>query len=208
MPCFDMRFVAGLTLAVFATVPAVDAAPGRVDANKRSVRVSTEETAVLPENKPIEQNEVVAEKRFDTQVKPKEQAIVGERRSSVTTENSREKELFVTPEQKHYDVIDRKQSPWAGKQSRYSTSEDAYRSKVATRFQDKIGDAQPFNGDMKPVTTKRTTFDRVNRFAFRRNGDRPVTATSAGSEQLPADISFSSNPAVSVKTEEGGTSSR
>lgn len=208
MPCFDMRFVTGLTLAVFATVPAVYAAPGRVDANKRAIRVTTEDKAVLPENKAIEQNEVVAEKRFDTQVNPKEQAIVGERRSTVTTENSREKELFVTPEQKHYDVIDRKESPWAGKQSRYSTSEDAYRSKVATRFQDKIGDAQPFNGDMKPVTTKRTTFDRVNRFAFRRNGDRPVTATPAGSEQLPADISFSSNPAVSVKTEEGGTSSR
>jgi hypothetical protein len=200
-----MRLVVGLTLAVFVTVPALDAAPGRVDASKRAVQVSTEDQAVLPENKPIEQNEVVSEKRFRTQVKPKEQAIVGERRSSVTTENSREKERFVTPEQKHYDVIDRKDSPWAGKQSRFSTSEDAYRSKVATRFQDKIGDAQSFNGDMKPVITKRTTFDRVNRFAFRRNGDRPVTATSAGSDQMPSDISFSSNPAVSVKTEEGGT---
>ncbi len=208
MPYFDMRLVAGLTLAVFATVPVLDAAPGRVDASKRAPRVSTEDKAVLPENKPIEQNEIVSEKRFGTEVMPKEQAIVGERRSTVTTENAREKELFATPEQKHYDVIDRKQSPWAGKQSRFSTSEDAYRSKVATRFQDKISDAQPFNGDMKPVTTKRATFDRVNRFAFRRNGDRPVTAAPAGSEQLPADISLSSNPAVSVKTEEASPSSR
>ena len=208
MPCFDMRFVAGLTLAVFATLTPTIAAPGRVDASKRAVGVSTEEKVVLPENKPIEENEVVSEKRFSTQVNPKEQAIVGERRSSVTTDNAREKELFATPEQKHYDVLDRKESPWAGKQSRFSTSEDAYRSKVATRFQDKITDAQPFNGDMKPVITKRTTFDRVNRFAFRRNGDSPVSATVAGSDQLPADISLSSNPAVSVKTEEAGTSSR
>lgn len=203
-----MRFVTGLTLAVFAIVSAADAAPKGVDANKRAERVSTDEKAVLPENKPIEKNEVVSEKRFSTQVNPKEKALVGEKRSAVTTENSREKELFVTPEQKHYEVIERKESPWAGKQSRFSTSENAYRSKVATRFQDKITDAQPFNRDMEPITTKRTTFDRVNRFAFRRNGDRPVTATAAGSEQTPTDISLSSKPEVSVKTEEAGPSSR
>lgn len=199
-----MNLVVGITLAALISAISVQAGPGRMDTSKRAVRVSTEDKAVLPENRPIEQNEIVSEKRFGTQVNPKQEALVGERRSTVSTENSREKELFVTPDQKHYDRIDRKQSAWDGKQSRYSTGEDAYRSKVAARFQDKIGEASPFAGDMTPVVSKRTSFDRVNRFAFRRNGDQAVTAISAGSEQEPNDISASSRPGGSAGVDDAG----
>ncbi len=189
-----MKIAVGLTLAALATLSTLHAAaPGRMDVSKRATRVSTEEKAVLPENKPIERNEVLMDKRFETETVERKEALVGERRSSITVEETREKQLFVTPEQKKYEVIERKESIWNGKESRYSTSEDAYRSKVAIRFQDKIGEASPVMKDVKPVVSQRTTFDKINRFAFRKNSDQTVRVSIAGSERAPIDASKASS---------------
>jgi hypothetical protein len=190
-----MKIAVGLTLAALATLVSVEAAPARIDAGKRATKVSTTERAILPENKPIERNEVLMDRRFQTGTYERKEALVGERRSAITVEEGREKKFFRTPERKEYDIIERKDSVLSGKESRFSTGEDGYRSKVAVRFQDKIGEAMPFAGDVRPVVSKRTTFDRVNRFAFRRNSDNGVTVTAAGSEQAPRDISNSSAPA-------------
>jgi hypothetical protein len=207
MPFYHMRLVTRPgrvclpALVAFAslllTAATLPAAPGRLNTSKRSDRVSTDQKAILPgENKTPERNEVLMDRRFRSGDEfKKESALVGERRSGITLEESRDKKLFPAPERKEYDVIERKDSPWAGKESRFSTSEDAYRSKVAVRFQDKIGDASPLGGGMTPVVSKRTTFDRVNRFAFRKNGDQAVTVTGAGSEREGRDISGSSAPA-------------
>jgi hypothetical protein len=124
----------------------------------------------------------------ETETVPHQEALVGERRSEIEVGETREKTRFSAPEQGKYDTkdqIERKDSPWAGKKSRYSTSEDAYRSKVATRFQDKIGDASPVSRKVTPVVEKRTTFDKINRFAFRKNADQAISVTRAGDE-LPA----------------------
>lgn len=187
-----MKIVVGLTLAALATFVSAEAAPGRMDVGKRASRVSTDEKAVLPDAKPIERNEVLMDRRFSTDTVERKDALVGERRSNVTVEESREKKFFRTPERKEYETIDRKDSAWSDKESRFSTAEDGYRSKTAVRFQDKIGEAMPFAGDVKPVVSKRTTFDRVNRFAFRRNSADGVSVTTAGSERDGRDISGAS----------------
>lgn len=189
-----MKFAVGLALAVLATLLPAQAAPGRIDASKRASRVSTEDKAVLPENKPIERNEVLMDKRFDTETVPRKEAVVGERRSDIAVGETREKERYPAPDPKKYDVIERKESTWSGKKSRYSTAEDAYRSKVAIRFQDKIGDVSPISRDVKPVVSQRTTFDKINRFAFRKNSDQAVSVTKAGSELPTRDASRSSSP--------------
>lgn len=198
-----MKIVVGLTLAVLATLVPAQAAPGRMDVSKRALRVSTDEKAVLPDAKPIERNEVLMDRRFSTGTVERKDALVGERRSNITVEESRDKKFFRTPERKEYETIDRKESTWSDKESRFSTAEDGYRSKTAIRFQDKIGEAMPFAGDVKPVVSKRTTFDRVNRFAFRRNSADGVSVTSAGSEQTGRDISGASaaGPAGSGSTD-------
>lgn len=191
-----LRRVCALVFAALATLASVHAAPGRMDAGKRATRLSTEQKAVLPENVPVERNEVLMDRRFQRggEMVEKESAIVGERRSDIAVEERREKQLFRTPERKEYDVVERKDSIWNGKESRFSTDEDAYRSKVATRFQEKISDVRPFNDNVKPVVSQRTTFDRINRFAFRKNGDQSVSVTTAGSEQSSRDISRASAP--------------
>jgi hypothetical protein len=187
-----MKSVVGLTLAALATVASAFAAPGRMDTSKRASQVSTQERAILPENKPIERNEVLMDRRFSTEVRDKKDALVGERRSSIAVEESRDKKFFSVPERKEPEQIERKDSRWSGKQSRYSTSEDTYNSKVALRFQEKIDDARPFV-DSKPSISKRTTFERINRFAFRRNNGDAVSVTTAGSELAPRDISEASS---------------
>lgn len=191
-----MKIPAGLLfLAVaIALVAPVSAAPGKLDTTKRS-RTSTEQKAVLPEQVPIQQNEVLQERRVEREVLPRRDALVGERRSSIAVEEGREKELFRTPDRPQYEQIERKDSPWAGKKSKFSTAEDAYRSRVATRFQDKIGDASPMYSDVKPVVEQRTTFSRINRFAFRKNGDQTIEATTAGSERPAQNLSEQSGTA-------------
>lgn len=197
IPVAGPRRVCALALAAFATFASVHAAPGRMDASKRATRLSPEEKAVLPENVPVERNEVLMDRRFQRggdETIEKKNAIVGERRSGIAVEESEEKQLYRTPERKEYDVVERKDSVWSGKESRFSTGEDAYRSKVATRFQEKISDVRPFNDNVKPVVSQRTTFDRINRFAFRKNGDQSVSVSTAGSEQGSRDISGASAP--------------
>jgi hypothetical protein len=192
MPLAYMKSVVGLTLAALATVASSLAAPGRMDTSKRASQVSTEEKAILPENRPIERNEVLMDRRFSTEVREKKAALVGERRSTIAVEERRDKKFFRVPERKEPEQIERKDSRWSGKQSRYSTSEDTYNSKVALRFQEKIDDARPFV-DAKPVISKRTTFERINRFAFRRNNGDAITVTTAGSEVASRDISEASS---------------
>lgn len=177
-----------------ALVAPLSAAPGKLDTTKRA-RTSTEQKAVLPEQVPMQKNDVLQERRVEREVMPRRDALVGERRSTITVEEEREKEMFRTPDRPQYEQIESKDSPWAGKQSRFSTAEDGYRSRVATRFQDKIGDASPINSKATPVIEQRTTFSRINRFAFRKNADQTIEATTAGSERPAQNLSEQSGTA-------------
>jgi hypothetical protein len=191
-----MKHAIWLILAVFATgeFPSVQAAPSRMDTTKKASNVSTEQKAVLPENTPIERNEVLMDKRVQTETLPRKEAVVGERRSNIEVTETRDKKTFATPDRKQYDAIERKDSPWSGKKSRYSTSDDAYRTQTATRFQDKISEASPVTRNVEPAVNKRTTFDRINRFVFQKNSDQTVSVTTAGSEKPAADASAASSP--------------
>ena len=190
-----VRFLlAAIATSASAAAWADTAAPGAMDTTKRDDRLSTEQKAVLPEAKPLQRNEVLLDKRVEPPVLTRKEAVVGDRRSSIEVGETREKKLFSTPGRKEYEVIDRKESPWSGKMSRYSTSEDAYRSRTAIRFQDKISDASPVSRNSQAVVEKRTTFDRINRFVFQKNSDQTVTVTTAGSQKAAADASRSSSP--------------
>ncbi len=190
-----MRIVVGLaTLALAMLVVPAHAAPRGLDASKRATRISTDEKAVLPGNRPLERNEVLMDRRVPTNTVERREALVGERRSGIEIEETREKRFFRTPERSQPEVLERQQSPWNGRESRFSTRDDAYRSRVATRFQDKIGAAHPITDNTQPAISKRTTFDRANRFAFRHNDARPPGVTAAGSEQPARDISNESSP--------------
>ncbi len=194
-----MKFSVGTTFTVIAVLAmsaawADTAAPGAMDPAKRDDRLSTEQKAVLPEAKPLQRNEVLLDKRVETPLITRKEASVGDRRSSIAVGETREKKLFSSPERKDTKVIDRKDSQWSGKMSRYSTADDAYRSRSALRFQDKISDASPVSRNVQPVVEKRTTFDRINRFVFQKNSDQSISVSIAGSEKAASDASRSSSP--------------
>lgn len=203
-----MKPLAGTVLAIaclgLAQWPnSAAAAPGRVDTTRRA-KVSTETKAKLPEQVPVQKNEVLQDRRFGTETLPKEEALVGERRSDIAVEERREKEL-IKPELREQPKVERKENPWSGKKSRFSTGEDAYRTQMAERFQDKINDAWQSPQATRKVVDQRTTFDRINRFAFRRNPDQGVTTTRAGSEQAPVDLTGRSSLSSGAGTTEGAT---
>ena len=178
-----------LAAAMCMTATFVYSAPGRMDPGKRA-RVSTETKAILPDAVEIKQNEVLQDRRFSTgDVRDKEEALVGERRSTIETRETREKKMAPTRDLVEPDQIPRKDSAWNGKKSKFSTSEDAFRSRTANRFQDKIGDASPFPAPNRSVTDQKTTFSKVNRFAFRKNGDQTITTSVAGREGATGDVS-------------------
>jgi hypothetical protein len=191
------RYLAAGLIA--ALTPAV-AAPGQLDTTKKADAVATDQKAALPDKLPANKNDVIMDRRFDTQTVPKKDALVGEKRSSIEIKETREKTM-VQPELKEYDKIDRKDSPWAGKTSRYSTKEDTFNTERTNRFQDKIHEASPVTNQVKPVVSQRTVFDRINRFAFRKNPESSVTLSTAGSEKAPTDASNRSslgNPAATA----------
>jgi hypothetical protein len=191
-----MKLTVGFMLAACAILvgSSASAAPSRMDTTKRANRVSTEQKAILPDLKSIERNEVLMDKPFATDTVTKNEAVIGDRRSAIAVTEERTKKNFVTPERKEFDLIQRKESPWSGKKSRYSTADDAYRTQTATRFQDKISDASPVTRNVQPAIDKRTTFDRINRFAFMKNSDQQVSVTTAGSEKPASDASRVSSP--------------
>lgn len=188
-----MKPTVGLCLAMLVSPAFLCAGPDKLDTARRAARVSTEQKATLPEAKAPERNEVLMSKPFQTSTVEKKEATLGQRQSPVTVGETKPKEL-ITPERKTYETLERKDSPWTGQESRYATSKDAYRTRVATRFQDKIGEASPFGKEAKPAIKQRTTFDRINRFVFRKNGDQSVSVTTAGSERPAGDASAQSSP--------------
>jgi hypothetical protein len=189
-----MKPAVGLTLAALALLaPAMAAPGGELDVGQRAEDVSTEEKALLPEKKIPERNEIVQDRRFDAEEVPKETAPLAERRAPFDVREAKEKKLFITPDRPAFEVIPREEHRWADKKAPFSTADDAYRSRVAIRFQDKIGEASPIVS--KPLVSKRTSFDKINRFVFRKNADQRVIATPAGDGGQTLDISTSSSAA-------------
>jgi hypothetical protein len=194
-----------LAAAMCMTATFVYSAPGRMDPGKLA-RVSTETKAILPDAVEIKQNEVLQDSRFSTgAVREKQEALVGERRSMIETKETRDKKMAPTRDLIEPDRIPRKDNAWNGKQSKFSTSEDSYRTGTATRFQEKIGDASPFPAPNRSVTDQRTTFSKVNRFAFRKNGDQTITTSVAGREGATSDISDRSSLSTGSSAAPGRT---
>ncbi|MFH1500278.1 MAG: hypothetical protein ABII82_20930, partial [Verrucomicrobiota bacterium] len=161
-PALAVVFSLGCVVPVLARDPAA-----RIDASKRS-RVSTEEQALDPEVRPMERADGVQDRRFDRgELLDQPDAPVGDRRADIDLQESREKTL-IEPELKTYERLDYDPSRYDGQRSdRFRTGDDIYRTSMAQRYQNSLGEAQ--DAAPKTVVKKRTTFDSVNRFIFRRN---------------------------------------
>ncbi len=172
--------VAILLLGCVAPALARDPA-GRIDATKRSA-ITTDDKALDAEVKPMERADGLQDRRFDRgELRDRPEAPEGERRANIDLKES-DKKTLITPDKKTYDTVEYDTSRYDGQRSdRFRTGDDTYRTSMAQRYQDSLGEAQ--DAGPKTVVKKRTTFDSVNRFLFRRNrpeGDE-IFSTAGGS---------------------------
>jgi hypothetical protein len=183
-------------------VHAAEAAPRRIDTGKRAAQFTprAEENTVTPEVQPTQRAEVVQEKRFDAgELRPRQEALIGERRAPIEVSERREKETFIAPAPPDYER--RPQSadnPWSRQNALISTADGYARTRTAERFQAKIDEARPVVKESRATISKPTTFDRINRFVFRKNSDQRPTVQRAGGEQAPIDIGGDASAAQSA----------
>jgi hypothetical protein len=194
-------------LAVMLLLSALEgqAAPRRVDPSRRAEAVdpaSADTRAVLPGPIAPERAAAVQESRFPTAPSRWQgrTAPANGRRAAVTLEETREKTL-IDSERIETTQRERETNRWSGQRARVSTQDDTFRTPATNRFQEKIGEAQAYpNAAITPAIQKRTSFDRVNRFVFRKNRDAAVTVTPAGQDASALPPSTSPSPSVSEAT--------
>jgi hypothetical protein len=194
-------------LAVGAGWADLAAAPRRIDHGKRSAAFSpkAEDNQIKPDTVPTERADVLQDKRFNSgDTLPRETALVGERRAPIELKESRDKEIFVTPDAPTYDRRPtEKNERLNGKMATISTTDTYERSRTAERFQEKIDAARPVVKESRASIAKQTTFDRVNRFVFRKNADQRPTVQRAGDEAAPRDLGDAGSVSESARPTSG-----
>lgn len=177
-----MRFVLPLILAVCALLPpglrAED--PARLEPAERNTSLAptpeSADTRLSPGRESNQRiffrNEVVQDQRFaapdNIERKP---AAVGDKRAAIDVTETREK-----------TIIDRKDFPTPGVRDRRMSTRDGQKSFIqpegdqirtydkVSKYQNGMAAAQDGAFQRKPSLEKRTTFDKLNRFVFQRNG--------------------------------------
>lgn len=191
-----MKPLAHLFVLLACGVACVEAAPRRLDMGKRATSFTpSPENAVSTEMRPLEHAEVLQDKRaLSGELLPRQDAIIGERRSPISVSETRPKQDYVLPENPEFPRKDLVRNDWGERRARISTSDSYARSRTAERFQSKINEAAPVAREIRATIAKETTFDRINRFVFRKNASSGPTVQRAGSGQAAVEIGGSSSP--------------
>lgn len=122
--------------------------------------------------RPFFRNEVLQEQRFRTpdQWQGKE-AIVGERRAPIDMTETRDKVMVDRKEYPKPEVKDRKTNRHDGKKARIQPRGDMLKKyDNVAKYQERMSDAKSATALREPKLEKRTSFEKLNRFIFKRNG--------------------------------------
>jgi len=194
-----MRPALPLLLALFAVLPlglhAED--PSRIDATKQNTQLApSPDNADMPlspsresNQRPFLRNDNVQDQRFRApEMIDRKESTVGERRAPIDMKEKREK-----------TIIDRKEYPKPKVRTREMNRHDGEKSDIqpkgdqvktydkVSKFQSRMTDASAASAQRQPTFEKRTTFEKLNRFIFKRNGP--------GSEEGAAMVSTAGGPA-------------
>lgn len=193
----DMRSSLPLILCLCLVLPAGLQArdPSQVDPSKQNTTFApTPENADTPvsptresNQRPFVRNEQVQDERFRVPEKiDRKEAPVAERRSPIEVTETREKTVidrkdFTTPDLKNYD-----KSRHDGERYRHQASGDDVKTydKVG-KYQDRMASATEAAAHDKPIFEKKSSFEKINKFLFKRNGPgteegRPLVTTAGG----------------------------
>jgi hypothetical protein len=204
-----MKPVLPLLFAVFclgsSTLLARD--PAKINAGQRNTTFAPS-GSITPDKRTPEGNATLQDKRFNSpELIERKDAAIADKRAPFAVEETREKEIYDRKDYPKPEVRDRETYARDGEKSRIQPKGDMIKKyDMAAKYQDRIKDAPNSGLQRSPTLEKRTTFDRINRFVFRRNGpgqgaDTGVTAAGGGQIAAPAGYTAPApTPATSSET--------
>ena len=190
-----MKFAHPLPFVLLAMlIPATHAAdPTRVTPDQQNTQLApgadNTDNRLTPGNSdnqlPFKRDERVQNNRFTTpELRDKKLAPVGDRRSPIDVTETREKTIIDRKEFPKPEVRDNKMSPENAQMFRTQPKGDAIKKyDMVGKYQNRMTDAANAAAQRQPKFEKRTSFDKINRFIFRRNGpgeDGNSLVTKAG----------------------------
>jgi len=136
---------------------------------------------------PFKRDDRVQNSRFTTpELREKKLAPISDRRAPFDVTETREKNIIDRKDYPKPEIRDNKMSPDNGQLYHNQPKGDMVKKyDMVAKYQDRMTDAADAAAQRQPKFEKRTTFDKINRFAFRRNapdgsGDSPVTPAGGG----------------------------
>jgi hypothetical protein len=169
--------------------------PAAIDASKQNAQLApTPESADTPLSPAREtnqrtffRNEHVQDQRFHTpEVIDRKNAPVGDRRAPIDVTETREKTIIDRKAFPKPEVREREINRHNGERARIQPEGDMLKKyDMVTKYQGRMKDADEAAARRAPKFEKRTTFEKLNRFAFKRNGPgteggSPMVTPAAG----------------------------
>lgn len=169
--------------------------PSRIEAGKQNTQLApTPDTADTPlspnrdgNQRPFLRNDHLQDQRFNApEVIERKDAAVGERRAPIDMVEKREKTIIDRKAYPKPDVRERELNRHDGEKSRIQPTGDMVKSyDKVSKYQGRMTDAETAAAQRQPKFEKRTTFEKLNRFIFKRNGPgtpdgTPMVTPAAG----------------------------
>ena len=135
---------------------------------------------------PFTRDDRVQNSRFSTpELRDKKLAPIGDRRAPFDMTEAHDKNIIDRKDYPKPDVRDNKMSPDNAQMYRDQPKGDMVKTyDMAAKYQDRISDAATAASQRQPKLEKRTTFDKINRFVFQRNGPgengNPIVTAAGG----------------------------
>jgi len=198
-----MRFASPVLLLVIALLPLGARAEDstKVNASKQNAELapnkgndSTLEPTRAANQRPFQRNDQMQDKRFNAPEKiDRKDSPLGSRRAAIDMKEAKEKTIVDRKDYPKPEVRDRELSSHDGERSQIQTQGDqVLKYDKADKFQSRMADADTAAAQRQPKMEKRTTFDKINRFLFKRNGPGtengdPLVTTAGGPAPAPQD---------------------
>lgn len=174
------RLLLAVALGSLGVVGVRAADPAQFDPSKKNDQLAPTpeqtDTRLAPNQeanqRPIERNDLLQDQRFKAPDKvERKDAVVGEKRAPIDIKEARDKTVIERkdvpkPELKTWD----KNRHNGEKFGRQPTGDDVKKYEMVDKYQSRMTDAKTAVAQRQPKMEKRTTFESINRFLFKRNG--------------------------------------
>ena len=179
---FSMRLALPLLLVFSAVLPCGAHAKDstEIDASKQNTALApTPDSADTPlspnresNQRPFLRNDHLQDQRFSApEMIERKDATVGDRRAPIDVTETREKTIIERKDYPKPEVREREINRHDGEKSHIQPKGDMVKTyDKVSKFQSRMTDASAAAAQRQPLFEKRTTFEKLNRFVFKRNG--------------------------------------